>query len=56
MICHMMFLSIGTPKIVNFLFVANGESVILRCPNIKEHCSTQECAGPRSAVGRAPDS
>ena len=28
-------LSIGTPKIINFLFVSNGKLMIFRCPNIQ---------------------
>ena len=30
-------LSIGTPKIINFLFVSNGKLMIFRCPNIQAH-------------------
>ena len=29
-----MFLSIGTPKIINFPFVPNGKFIIFRCPSI----------------------
>ena len=34
-----MFLSIGTPKIINFPFVPNGKFIILRCPKIWAHYS-----------------
>ena len=30
-------LSIGTPKIINFLFVSVGKLMIFRCPNIQAH-------------------
>ena len=29
--------SIGTPKIINFLFIANGKLMVFRCPNIQAH-------------------
>ena len=34
-----MCLSIGTPKIINFPFVPNGQLIIFRCPNIWAHYS-----------------
>ena len=30
-------LSIGTPKIINFLFVSVGKLMVFRCPNIQAH-------------------
>ena len=30
-------LSIGTPKTINFPFVANGKLKVFRCPNIQAH-------------------
>ena len=30
-------LSIGTPKTINFPFVANGKLMVFRCPNIQAH-------------------
>ena len=30
-----IWISIGTPKIINFPFVPNGKLIIFRCPKIK---------------------
>ena len=33
----LMFLSIGTPKAINFPFVSNEKLMSFRCPNIQAH-------------------
>ena len=30
-------LSIGTPKMINFLFVSNGKRIVFMCPNIQAY-------------------
>ena len=38
-IITVMYLSIRTPKIINFPFVPNGKFIIFRCPKIRAHYS-----------------
>ena len=34
---NLKWLSIGTPKTINFPFVSNGKLMFFRCPNIQAH-------------------